>query len=179
MLLSVPGFSPRLSFIMRVLPEENPFNFVSYPISCNLGEVCPPEVPYYQDANSMLEAQVQVMQHEAYHSGLVDLYQESQIQALRKEVEELKSANQELAHIGIKMWVSNAIVHHNLEELIQSHCYPLLQSLRESLIASCPSSLIGPRGSPAASKASLPHLENAFPSSFFKSGFISREPSPS
>ena len=66
--------------------EGNPFNFISYPISCNLGEGCPPEVPYHQDASSVLEAQAQVIQHKVYHGGLVDLYQERQIQALRKEV---------------------------------------------------------------------------------------------
>ena len=106
--------------------EGNPFNFVSYPISCDLGEVCPPEVLYHADASSVLKAQAQVIQHEVYHGGLVDLYQERQIQALTKEVGELHEQNTELAHIGIKMWVSNAIVHWDLEHFIGAHHYPLL-----------------------------------------------------
>ena len=83
--------------------EGNPFNFISYPISCDLGKVCPPEVPYHQDALSVLEAQAQVIQHEVYQGGLVDLYRELQIQALRKEVGELCAQNAELACVGIKM----------------------------------------------------------------------------
>ena len=98
-----PGVQPLAMFHYKGHHTEgNPFNFVSYPISCDLGEVCPPKVPYHRDASSVLEAQAQVIQHEVYHGGLVDLYQERQIQALRKEVEELKTVNVELAHVGIK-----------------------------------------------------------------------------
>ena len=57
---------------------------------------------------------------------MVDLYQERQIQALRKEVEELKAANQQLAQVGLKMWVSNGIVHRDLEHFIRAHYFSLL-----------------------------------------------------
>ena len=103
-----PGVQPLAMFHYEGHHTEgNPFNFISYPISCELNDGCPPEVPYHQDTSSVLEAQAQVIQHEVYHGGLVDLYQERQIQALKKEVEELKAANQQLAQVGIKTWVSN------------------------------------------------------------------------
>ena len=114
--------------------EGNPFHFISYPISCDLNEGCPPDVPYHQDASSVLEAQAQVIQHEVYHGGLVDLYQEQQIQALKKEVEELKAANQQLAQVGLKTWVSNGIVRQDLEHFIGSHYFSLLQSLGNTLL---------------------------------------------
>ena len=118
--------------------EGNPFNFISYPISCDLGEVYPPEVPYHQDASSVLEAQAQLIQHEVYHVELVDLYQERQIQALRKEVGELHEQNVKLAHVGIKTWVSNAIVRRDLEHFIGAHYYSLLQSLGDTILRACP-----------------------------------------
>ena len=174
-----PGVQPLATFHYEGCHTEgNPFNFVSYPISCDLNDGCPPKVPYHQDASSILEAQAQVIQHEVYHGGLVDLYQERQIQALRKEVEELKAANQQLAQVGIKMWVSNAIVHWDLEHFIGAHYFSLLQSLGKTLLGACPEGELRSGGSPAPSESSLPPLEESFPSAFFKSEFISRGPSP-
>ena len=106
------------------------------------------------------------------------MYQERQIQALRKEVEELKAANQQLAQVGLKTWVSNGIVQWDLEHFIRAHYFSLLQSLSNTLLQACPSSGAGSRDSPAPSESSLPPLEDAFPSAFFKSGFVSRGPSP-
>ena len=174
-----PGVQPLATFHYKGYHTEgNPFNFISYPISCDLNEGCPPEVPYHQDAPSVLEAQAQVIQHEVYHGELVDLYQERQIQALKKEIEELKAANQQLAQVGLKMWVSNGIVCRDLEHFIGAHYFSLLQSLGDTLLRACPLSGSGSRGSPAPSESSLPPLEDAFPSTFFKSGFVSRGPSP-
>ena len=130
-----PGVQPLASFHYEGHHTKgNPFNFISYPISCDLNNGCPPEVPYHQDASSVLEAQAQVIQHEVYHGGLVDLYQECQIQELRKEVGELHTQNAELACVGIKMWVSNAIVHRDLEHFVRAHYYSLLQSLGDTLL---------------------------------------------
>ena len=64
----------------------------------------------------------------------MDLYQEQQIQALKKEVEELKAANQQLAQVGLKTWVSNGIVRQDLEHFIGSHYFSLLQSLGNTLL---------------------------------------------
>ena len=158
--------------------EGNPFNFISYPISCDLNDRCPPEVPYHQDASSVLEAQAQVIQHEVYHGGLVDLYQERQIQELRKEVGELHAQNAELACVGIKTWVSNAIVCRDLEHFIRAHYYSLLQSLGDTLLRACPQTDIGSGGSPAPSESSLPPLKDAYPPAFFKLGFVSQGPFP-
>ena len=97
---------------------------------------------------------------------------------LKEEVEALKAANQQLAQVGLKMWVSNGIIHWDLEHFIGAHYFSLLQSLSESLLQACSSSGSGSRGSPAPSESSLPPLEDAFPSVFFKSGFVSRGPSP-
>ena len=174
-----PGVQPKATFHYEGHhAEANPFNFLSYPISCNFEEGCPPEVPYHQDASSVLEAQVQVVQHKVYHSGLVDLYQERQIQVLWKEVEDLKLANQQLAQVGIKTWVSNAIICRNLEHFIGAHYFSLIQSLGETLLGVCPEGKLRSGGSPAPSESSLPPLEESFPSAFCKSGFISRGPSP-
>ena len=130
-----PGVQPLATFHYEGRHAEgNPVNFVSYPISCDLNDGCPPEVPYHQDASSVLEAQAQVIQHKVYHGGLVDLFQERQIQALRKEVEELKAANQQLAQVGIKTWVSNGIVRWDLEHFIGAHYFSLLQSLSDTLL---------------------------------------------
>ena len=174
-----PGVQPLATFHYKGYHTKgNPFNFISYPISCDLNKGCLPEVPYHVDTSSILEAQAQVIQYEVYHGGLVDLYQERQIQSLRKEVKELKKAHQELAQVGIKTWVSNGIVCWDLEHFIRAHYFSLLQSLGESLLRACPSSDIGLRGSPAPSKSSLPPFEDAFPPTFFRSGFVSRGPSP-
>ena len=174
-----PGVQPLAMFHYECHHTKgNPFNFISYPISCDLNEGCPPEVPYHQDAPSVLEAQAQVIQHEVYHGGLVDLYQEHQIQELRKEVGKLRAQNAELARVGIKMWVSNAIVHRDLEHFVGAHYYSLLQSLGDTLLRACPQTDIGSRGSPASSKSSLPPLKDAYPPAFFKLGFVSRGPSP-
>ena len=47
-----------------------------------------------------------------------------------------------------------------------------------TLLRACPQTDVGSRGLPALSKSSLPPLEDAYPPTFFKSGFISRGPSP-
>ena len=86
--------------------------------------------------------------------------------------------NTELARVGIKMWVSNAIVHWDLEHFVRARYYSLLQSLGDTLLRACPQTDIGSGGSPAPSKSSLPPLEEAYPPAFFKSGFVSRGPSP-
>ena len=128
-----PGVQPLATFHYKGHHTEgNPFNFISYLISCDLNDGCPPEVPYHQDAPSVLEVQAQVIQHEVYHGGLVDLYQERQIQELRKEVGELLAQNAELARVGIKTWVSNAIIRQDLEHFVGAHYYSLLQSLGDS-----------------------------------------------
>ena len=55
-----PGVQPLATFHYEGCHAEgNPFNFISYPISCDLNDGCPPEVPYHQDASSVLEVQAQ------------------------------------------------------------------------------------------------------------------------
>ena len=97
---------------------------------------------------------------------------------LRKEVEELKKANQQLASIRIKTWVSNGIVYWDLEHFIGAHYFSLIQSLSNTLLRAYPETDIGSGGSPAPSEFSLPPLKDVYPPAFFKLGFVSRGPLP-
>ena len=175
-----PGVQPLATFHYEGCHTEgNPFNFVSYPISCDLNDGCPPEVPYHQDASSVLEAQAQVIQHKVYHGGLVDLYQKRQIQALKKEIEELKVANQQLAQVGIKMWVSNTIVRWDLEHFIGAHYFSLLQSLGKTLLGACPEGeLRSGVPLPPPSPLSLP-LRNPSPQPSSSLGLLAEDCPPS
>ena len=68
-----------------------------------------------------------------------------------------------MARVGIKTWVSNAIVYQDLEHFIGAHSYSLLQSLSDTLLWACPQTDVGSGGSPAPFESSLPPLEDAYP----------------